>query len=352
MAEIRTTIKATIKLFVEGDENNFSVMTYDIPVTQKFGKLSPDNSSILRKLPEQVSAFLLSRLQATPDQELVDSIKIFQPGEPPLAGADQPVSPETTPHPIETERPLAPPDGAGGGGAPGQPEEVAVTILDEINPATTGEISPLQDDLPDFTVEITEMPLEIEVTHRPPQPRRGKLNIIASESALNCAKKHALEDRGRETGGVLIGAYHPEANGDLTVLVTGIVRAIKAVRQTAAVNFTPETWAEIWRLIDGHPTYGNDQVWKIVGWYHTHPSFDVFFSAPDHFIHEEYFTDPGHIALVIDPVKGHSGYYVWDRNGELQEYPYDQGVDDDYILRELNRAGIKQDDLPDCEIVK
>jgi|APSaa5957512622_1039677.scaffolds.fasta_scaffold05372_2 proteasome lid subunit RPN8/RPN11 len=136
--------------------------------------------------------------------------------------------------------------------------------------------------------------------------------ICIRASALNRAKKHADEDTRRETGGILLGRFMSEEDGTTTVIVTGIVRGENTIRNRASLTFTPATWAKIWNLIDDDPVYSDEKKWSMVGWYHTHPSFGIFLSSRDLFIHEEYFKDPNHIALVIDPIRNDLGCFCWD----------------------------------------
>ena len=136
--------------------------------------------------------------------------------------------------------------------------------------------------------------------------------ICIRASALNRAKKHADEDTRWETGGVLLGRFMSEEDGTTTVIVTGIVRGENTIRNRASLTFTPATWAKIWNLIDDDPVYSDEKKWSMVGWYHTHPSFGIFLSSHDLFIHKEYFKDPNHIALVIDPIRNDLGCFCWD----------------------------------------
>ena len=57
---------------------------------------------------------------------------------------------------------------------------------------------------------------------------------------------------------------------------------------------------------------------KIVGWYHSHPGFGLFLSEYDSFIQENFFIDPNHVALVVDPLEGSLGWFVV-RNGKVVE---------------------------------
>ena len=52
---------------------------------------------------------------------------------------------------------------------------------------------------------------------------------------------------------------------------------------------------------------------KILGWYHSHPGFSAFMSGTDVTTHREYFNQPYHISIVIDPLKRE--YRVWQTTG-------------------------------------
>jgi proteasome lid subunit RPN8/RPN11 len=56
-----------------------------------------------------------------------------------------------------------------------------------------------------------------------------------------------------------------------------------------------------------------DESAVIVGWYHTHPGFGIFLSGMDQFIHQNFFIQLWHVALVLDPVARRSGFFCWDR---------------------------------------
>jgi proteasome lid subunit RPN8/RPN11 len=136
------------------------------------------------------------------------------------------------------------------------------------------------------------------------------IHLIVRKRALFDAYQHAHEESQHETGGVLLGKTIPD--GDIPyVVVVGIIRGQYMGHRTASLNFQPETWAEIWRTIDKDPDYSNEKEWGIVGWYHTHPSFGIFLSSHDLFIHQKFFTRPDHIALVIDPIRHKHGFFHW-----------------------------------------
>jgi proteasome lid subunit RPN8/RPN11 len=121
--------------------------------------------------------------------------------------------------------------------------------------------------------------------------------------------KHAGEDTSVEICGVLVGSWHRDEIGPF-VKITESIRGEGAKTRFAEVTFTHQTWANINSEMDT-----KFAALKIVGWYHTHPDFGIFLSDRDRFIHEHFFSGPGQVAHVIDPIRKIEGVFVW-RDGK------------------------------------
>src|SRR5262245_10529626 len=121
--------------------------------------------------------------------------------------------------------------------------------------------------------------------------------------------KHAGEDTSVEICGVLVGTWHRDEVGPFAKVVESI-RGEGAETRFAEVTFTHQTWAKINAEMDTKFAH-----LKIVGWYHTHPDFGIFLSDRDRFIQEHFFSGPGQIAHVIDPIRKSEGVFIW-RDGE------------------------------------
>lgn len=117
--------------------------------------------------------------------------------------------------------------------------------------------------------------------------------------------KHAGEDSSVEICGVLVGRYVRDGDGPF-VQIDGSIRGEKATSKFAEVTFTHETWAKIHEQMDSKFA---DRV--IVGWYHSHPDFGIFLSDRDRFIQEHFFSSPGQVAYVVDPIRKTEGVFVW-----------------------------------------
>jgi proteasome lid subunit RPN8/RPN11 len=121
--------------------------------------------------------------------------------------------------------------------------------------------------------------------------------------------RHAAEDKSVEICGVLVGRWQQDADGPF-VAVSQCIRCDEAAKKSGEVTFTHEAWNTINREMD---TRYVDL--KIVGWYHSHPGFGIFLSERDVFIHEHFFSNPGQVAMVVDPSQKIEGVFVW-RDGK------------------------------------
>lgn len=144
---------------------------------------------------------------------------------------------------------------------------------------------------------------------------------------------HAHFDTSKELGGLLLGTLEAVSetfaaksdqtsvsgsgkepgfnpNSDLRqnskVTVLAHIPAKFTDNSSASITFTHETWKHFESV---HMKDFPDL--KIIGWYHTHPSFGVFLSGKDTFIQDNFFNLPWQIAMVIDPINGTKGYFTW-----------------------------------------
>lgn len=136
-------------------------------------------------------------------------------------------------------------------------------------------------------------------------------DILINENAFRDAQAHALSSLDREVAGVLIGPPpEKQPDGRYVVHVTDTIIAKHTRMHGASVTYTPESWRYLNdKLAELYP----DESAVMVGWYHTHPGFGIFLSGMDLFIHQNFFTQVWHVALVLDPVARTSGFFCWDR---------------------------------------
>ncbi len=148
-----------------------------------------------------------------------------------------------------------------------------------------------------------------------PGGRRADFRAFVDPAVHDAIWRHASEDTTVEVCGVLVGEWRRDAAGPFVAAV-GSIRGTAATSKFAEVTFTHETWAKINAELD------RDHAGRsIVGWYHTHPDFGVFLSDRDIFIHENFFSGPGQVALVVDPVRRTEGVFAW-RGGRPELLPF------------------------------
>lgn len=138
-----------------------------------------------------------------------------------------------------------------------------------------------------------------------PASRAADFRIHFHPAAHGRAVAHAKEDKSVEICGVLVGDYGQDADGPYA-RITDIIRCDSATKKFAEVTFTHESWTQINREMD--TKFAN---LRIVGWYHSHPDFGIFLSDRDVFIQENFFSGPGQLAFVVDPVRDAEGVFEW-----------------------------------------
>ena len=143
------------------------------------------------------------------------------------------------------------------------------------------------------------------------------VQVLVFGEVFRGIQEHASTDLEREVAGFLLGSVR-DADGAGRTLVT-IEAAITAKHVETGpthVEFSHATWTELHR--EREADFGN---LPVVGWYHTHPSIGIFLSRYDVFIHQSFFARASDVALVLDPVKHHAGFFAW-RGGELDPRRY------------------------------
>lgn len=137
------------------------------------------------------------------------------------------------------------------------------------------------------------------------------VDILIDEPALRASQAHALSSLSREVAGVLVGPRpEKQPDGRYAVHIIDTIVAKYTVMQGASVTYTPESWRYLNDTLGER--YPNEEA-VMVGWYHTHPGFGIFLSGMDLFIHQNFFTQIWHVALVLDPRARTSGFFCWDR---------------------------------------
>jgi proteasome lid subunit RPN8/RPN11 len=145
-------------------------------------------------------------------------------------------------------------------------------------------------------------------------PGPADLPIFLDHRAADAIERHALSDTTVELGGILLGKEClDQATGQPFVWITQSLEAKHYANTQASFTYTHDTWEEITRQRDERFPDSD-----IVGWYHTHPSFGIFLSHHDLFIHQNFFARPLQVAYVIDPINQTRGFFQW-REGRMEQ---------------------------------
>jgi proteasome lid subunit RPN8/RPN11 len=138
-------------------------------------------------------------------------------------------------------------------------------------------------------------------------PAPVDLPIFLDHRAADAIERHALSDTSVELGGILLGKEClDEITGTPFVWITQSLEAKHYANTQASFTYTHDSWEEITRERDRQfPDL------DIVGWYHTHPSFGIFLSHHDMFIHQHFFAQRLQVAYVVDPIQLSRGFFQW-----------------------------------------
>ena len=212
-----------------------------------------------------------------------------------------PESPEPEPEPVHEEAPSDEPESD-------EPQiNLLVAETESVHPEREIELAPREPVIAPSQARVRIAGDRLPNGH----PTWMAVDVLIDESSLRAAQAHALSSLDREVAGVLIGPPpEKQPDGRYVVHIIDTIIAKHTVMHGASVTYTPESWRYMNdKLLERYP----DESAIIVGWYHTHPGFGIFLSGMDQFIHQNFFTQIWHVALVLDPRARTSGFFCWDR---------------------------------------
>ena len=164
---------------------------------------------------------------------------------------------------------------------------------------------------------------------RPSEP----LRLVFDTDAHRAMDEHCSAAPRNEVCGILVGFTGEDASGRWTRVVS-IIRGVHAREDQMSVTFTHETWDAVHAELAKR-----DDKARVIGWYHSHPDFGIFYSAPDRFVHRNFFGLEGQVGVVVDPVRQERGVFANTNRGLITLARY-----------EVARQN-KQGHLVDCKYV-
>jgi proteasome lid subunit RPN8/RPN11 len=136
---------------------------------------------------------------------------------------------------------------------------------------------------------------------------REPVNIRLREEAFRVIEAEAAADL-HEVCGLLIGDA-VTWDGSLYIDVTAALPGERTNAGPVHVTFTADTWVGLLREKERQ----FPDRW-IVGWYHSHPRMAIFLSDADTPLHQHFFPEPWHVALVINGQDRKLGFFA--RSGD------------------------------------
>jgi proteasome lid subunit RPN8/RPN11 len=133
---------------------------------------------------------------------------------------------------------------------------------------------------------------------------RPPVAIRLGEEALRAIDAHASATLD-EVGGLLIGEVF-SWEGTLYVDIRVALSGERTQAGPTHVTFTADTWAALLRRQERE----YPGLW-VVGWYHSHPRMSVFLSDMDLGLHRGFFSQPWHVALVINAQDRLMSVFSW-----------------------------------------
>lgn len=153
-------------------------------------------------------------------------------------------------------------------------------------------------------------------------PAAAHVRVYIDHRAYSVMIAHARSGIGEkskvEVGGILLGTPYQDRNGEITdVYIREALPDKLGISRQSTFNFTYESWAA---LVKQQETEFPNL--RIVGWYHTHPGFGIFYSETDNKSQKTYFPHPWRVGIVIDPIKKEIGLFtVSPKTRDSQQLP-------------------------------
>ncbi|MDI6785292.1 MAG: Mov34/MPN/PAD-1 family protein [bacterium] len=134
------------------------------------------------------------------------------------------------------------------------------------------------------------------------EPEKGEIKIYFKEVVFKEIENYAQKDTTVELGGVLLGEYFEEKE-EKFIQIIDCIEAKHAQSNITSITFTHQSWEEIYKELEKR------EYQRIIGWYHTHPNFDITLSDMDIFIQKNFFNLYYQVAYVVDPIKNKRGFF-------------------------------------------
>lgn len=139
-----------------------------------------------------------------------------------------------------------------------------------------------------------------------PHLTRAKHHVLIQSAALDRIVEHLCSNTKVELGGLLVGVpyYAPTLDNYIVVIFDGY-EADGGIETAVSFEYTAQTWSVMTPKLQSMPAE-----YVVVGSYHSHPNLGVFLSTTDIDTQVSVFPLEWQVALVIDPVRKITGFFI------------------------------------------
>lgn len=154
------------------------------------------------------------------------------------------------------------------------------------------------------------------------QPEASHVRVYLGRDAYSQMMAHARSGvhggQKVEIGGILLGRPYQDASGEIAhVVIDQALPDEHGISNPATFNFTHESWAALIKEAETQFPH-----LRIVGWYHSHPNYGIFYSGTDERSQKIYFATPWRVGIVVDPIRDEGGFFaVSPQTGEVVRLP-------------------------------
>jgi proteasome lid subunit RPN8/RPN11 len=126
------------------------------------------------------------------------------------------------------------------------------------------------------------------------------ISVVLHAHCLKQMEEHAASSS-NEVIGILRGRVIEGGQRTLTIAMRAEPLQ-HAQGSRVSVQATLASWQQAWGSMQERLV--------VVGWYHSHPGFGVFFSETDRVCQQHFFRQPWQVGMVLDPHSGEAGAFL------------------------------------------
>ena len=155
-----------------------------------------------------------------------------------------------------------------------------------------------------FRKKATEPIVDLPKNIQPVGDTSASVKVYIKQDVYRDIEEYSALDTKNEAGSILLGHHLEDENGT-HIIISEFIEAKYTDASASTLTFTHDTWDYVHTC---HERRCPEKV--ILGWHHTHPGYDVFLSAYDLFIQENFFDLPFQTAYVVDPLCDNRGFFA------------------------------------------